>query len=232
MTSPERGPATAPAWHTLVFLLAVTLVAVREALRSPIYEWPVTLAAPHARLTLYLEVLALQVFWVGFVWLGVRRVTSLRALVDRSPWSPRGWLRYLGIGLAGWIVYLALGALLSTLLRPSADALRGLQAMLPHSRAEKVLWVAFALAAGVGEEIVYRGYLLRQFRSFTGSAALAVILQALFYTSIHLILPAWMLPGILLLGLLLGVIAVWQKSLVPGMVLHTCVGLAALLQPA
>ena len=118
------------------------------------------------------------------------------------------------------------------MLRPSVEALHGLQAMLPQSPVERTLWVAFAATAGICEEVVYRGYLLRQFRALTSSTFAALVLQAICYSLAHLTLPMQMLAGVMVLGLLLGGIAVWQKSLVPGMILHVGVGLVALLQPA
>lgn len=207
-------------------------IAILGAIQSPISEWPTTLARPHARVLLYVRILVLQWLWVGYVRFGMRHsATSMRTLVDDSRWTLLHWLRYLAIGFAGWVAYLAIGAGLSKMLHPSAEALRGLAAMLPHSPAERTLWAAFAVSAGVCEEIVYRGYLMRQFQALTGNRFVAVVLQALCYGLVHLAFPVQMLVGVLALGLLLGGIAVWQKSLVPGMILHVAVGLVAILQP-
>jgi membrane protease YdiL (CAAX protease family) len=224
--------AVASVRHTAGFLLASLLLAIWGAFHSPIYEWPTTLASQHARLLLYVQILALQWLWVGYVWFGMRHsAISLRAVIDDSQGSGWRWLRYLAIGVAAWILYLALGAGLSNLLHPSPEALRGLQAMLPKAPVERMGWAAFAFTAGVCEEVVYRGYLLRQLRALTGNTFAALILQALCYSVVHLVLPIQMLVGVFALGLLLGVLAVWQKSLVPGMILHVGVGLAALVQP-
>jgi uncharacterized protein len=226
---PEGGVASTR--HTLGFLFALLVLAIGGAIQSPIYEWATTLASPHARLLLYVRILALQWLWVGYVWLGVRHsTTSMRALIDDSRWTGLRWLRYLAIGVAGFVLYLAVGTGLSRMLQPSPEALRGLQAMLPKAPVETVLWAGFALSAGICEEVVYRGYLLRQFRALTGSTLAALVLQALCYSVFHLVLPIQMLVGVGVLGLLLGGLAVWQKSLVPGMVLHVGVGLAALVQ--
>jgi membrane protease YdiL (CAAX protease family) len=230
----DTGPkgAVASTHHTVSFLLAILVVAIWGAIHSPIYEWPTTLAGRHARLLLYVRILALQWLWVGYIWLGMRHSpTSMRALIDDSRGTGLRWLRYLAIGVAGWILYLAVGAGLSSVFHPSPEALRGLQAMLPKAPVERALWAAFALTAGVCEEVVYRGYLLRQFRALTGNTFVALILQALCYSVVHLVLPIQMLAGVAVLGLLLGGLAVWQKSLVPGMILHVGVGLAALAQP-
>lgn len=227
-----RERAVASMFHTLGLLLAILLLAI-AALRSPVSEWPGTLASPDARLLLYLRILIVQWMLVGYIWLGIRRSqTTLRRLIDDSRWTFRRWLLYLAVGLGGFILYLVVGNGLSAMLNPNPEALRGVQAMLPHTSTEKGLWAAFALTAGVSEEVVYRGYLLRQFHALTGSALLALVLQALCYTMVHIALPLQMLVGVIVLGLLLGGLAVWQKSLVPGMILHVAVGLVALLQPA
>ena len=223
--------AVASTRHTLGLLLAI-LVMGMLAIRNPISEWPKTMVSQQARLVLYVKILVLLWLWVGYVWLGLRRsTTSLRALIDDSRWTARSWLRYLAVGIAGWIAYLAISAGLSSMLHPSSEALRGLQAMLPQTPLERTLWAAFALSAGVCEEIVYRGYLLRQFSALTGSTLAALVLQAVCYSFIHLALPVEMLVGVVVLGLLLGGLAVWQKSLVPGMILHVGVGLVALVRP-
>jgi CAAX protease family protein len=230
--TPHQGPV-ASARHTVVLLLALVAVAISGAIRNPIPEWPRNLAGGNARVFLYLKIVGLQALAVGYVWLGLRlRRTPFRALIDDSPWTARRWLRYLAVGLTGWIAYLVVSALLSKIAQPSAQSLRALQAMLPHSTIERAVWAAFAIAVAVCEEVVYRGYLLQQFRAMTGSTAGAVLLQALGYSLVHLVLPKEMLPGIVILGLLLGGIAAWQKSLVPGMILHAAVGLLVLAQPS
>jgi uncharacterized protein len=102
-------------------------------------------------------------------------------------------------------------------------------AMLPHTSEERLLWVAFALSAGICEEIVYRGYLMRRFSAFVGNRSAAVLLQAVVYGSAHLALPLELVAPVALLGVLLGAVAVWRRSLVPGMFLHSCTGLLAII---
>lgn len=231
LTDKRHVKAVASTRHTVVFLLAILVLAI-VASRSPIAEWPRTLTSQHERLLLYVRIIAMQCLWVGYVWFGMRHsTTTLRTLIDESRWTTRRWLRYLALGVAGWFVYLAIGGALSSISNPSPEALRGLQAMLPHTTPERTLWVAFALTAGVCEEVVYRGYLLQQFRALTGSTLAALVLQTVCYSLTHLALPPQMLIGVVVLGLLLGGLAVWQKSLVPGMILHVGVGLVAMISP-
>ncbi len=42
------------------------------------------------------------------------------------------------------------------------------------------MWVILAVAAGICEEFMFRGYLQKQFLAITGSDAAAVVLQAFF----------------------------------------------------
>jgi membrane protease YdiL (CAAX protease family) len=223
----------APAPHTLVLLVTLIGLSAVGAVRSPISEWPDTLATTRSRLLFYAQTVALQWIWVAYVGWGVwRSRTSIRSLIGSSRLTLRRWSRYLAIGVGAWIFWLAFSAALGVVLHPSPEELTGVMAMLPKTPPEIGAWVVFAFTAGIAEEFVYRGYLLKQFHAWTGSLLLAVGLQALVYAMAHFVLPIEMVISVGLMGLLLGGIAVWQKSLVPGMVMHVAVGLVALLSAA
>jgi membrane protease YdiL (CAAX protease family) len=230
LSNRRAGSAVAAPAHTVVFLLAMLALSIFGAMRSPMAAWSQELSIPGARSLLYVRIIALQLVWVAYVWFGVRRRGgTVRALLDNSPLTARRWLRYVLVGLAALVFWLVVSAGLGTILRPSEAHLRGLQSMLPHTAAERLLWVAFALSAAICEEIVYRGYLFRQFRAASSRTLVALVLQAATYAAAHLVLPVEMVVSVGLLGLLLGAIAVWQKSLVPAMILHTGTGLMAIL---
>jgi len=57
--------------------------------------------------------------------------------------------------------------------------------LTPRGGAEVALWVMMSVTAGFCEELVYRGYLQRQFLALTGSAALAVLVQAVLFGIAH-----------------------------------------------
>lgn len=216
--------------HTALLVVAMVIVAVKAVLSRDIEEWPRTLAEPGTRALLYVRIVALQLLWTGYVWLGVRRHGGgLRKLVDDAPWTITRWLRYTAIGVAGLLFWLAFQAGLGSILKPSRVQLDGVAAMLPHTSVERLLWVGVALGGGILEEVVYRGYVMRQCRAVGGHWPVAVLLQAALYSSGHLALPPEMVVAVGLLGVLLGLIALWQKSLVPGMILHSGLGLMALL---
>lgn len=127
-----------------------------------------------------------------------------------------------------WVGYVWIGLRRSG---TSPRGLAGLRAMLPHTPGERLWWSGFALSAGLCEELVYRGYLLRQFMSFTRGTPTALVLQAVAYGLAHRVLPAPLVASVALLGVYLGAIAMWQKSLVPGMIAHVGIGFAAVATP-
>ena len=96
-----------------------------------------------------------------------------------------------------------------------------IQSLLPQTWLEIVLWIALSASAGVCEEIVYRGYLQKQFQAITGSIALAVFLQALVFGAGHAYQGMKQVVVISVLGALYGVRAAWRKNLRPWMIAPT-----------
>jgi hypothetical protein len=75
-----------------------------------------------------------------------------------------------------------------------------------------------AVLPALGEELLFRGVLLRLFREWTGSAHLAVIITAFLFSALHLQFFGF-LPRFLL-GLLLGYVFVWSKAIWLPVLLH------------
>ena len=207
--------------HTVGLAVVLLVLSIAGAIRRPISEWPEWLSRPGARSVLYLQVIALQWLYVLYIWFGIRRSgESIRRLIDDARPGLLCCLRYLAIAIGGLLFWLAVGAGLSEILRPTAEQLRGLQAMLPKTSMELRCGWCLRLSTTFCEEIVYRGYFLRQFRALTRSTLAAVFLQAVIYGMAHLSLPMEMVISVSLLGILLGGLAAWQKSLVPGILLR------------
>jgi len=79
--------------------------------------------------------------------------------------------------------------------------------------------MALAASAGFEEELLFRGYLSQQFGAWTGSRAIAIILQGIVFGLAHGFYGKAML-AVMLQGALLGLLAHWRKSLRPGMLAH------------
>jgi membrane protease YdiL (CAAX protease family) len=68
---------------------------------------------------------------------------------------------------------------------------------------------------------------MRQLRAFTGSATVALLVQAVVFGIGHVPLGMALMLSVSLLALFLGALALWQKSLVPGMIAHTSLSVFA-----
>jgi len=168
--------------------------------------------------------------WVMFAYLllGLRRqVKTVRELIDESPWTVGRWTLYVAIAIGTALVWMVCGFVIAKALRLGPHELGNLRSLLPHSTTEKAIWLVLAASAGFCEEFVYRGYLQQQFSRWTGRVYIGVVLQAVMYGVAHAALPWKLIVLVTCLGLLLGGVAAWRKSLVPGMLLHASFDLLA-----
>ncbi|MCK9398537.1 MAG: CPBP family intramembrane metalloprotease [Bacteroidales bacterium] len=75
-----------------------------------------------------------------------------------------------------------------------------------------------AVLAAIGEELIFRGILVKLFREWTGNVHLAVIIPALLFSTLHLQFYGFF--GRLVLGIILGYLFVWSGSLWVPIVVH------------
>ncbi len=89
------------------------------------------------------------------------------------------------------------------------------------------MWAAVAVSVGFCEEVVFRGYLQRQFEGFWGKPWLAVGLQALLFGVAHGEQGASAVARAALYGVGFGALARWRRSLLPGVLCHAWTDLAS-----
>jgi membrane protease YdiL (CAAX protease family) len=168
----------------------------------------------------YLAVIGCEWMLVGYVWLGGQRAGAvpLRDLIGGRWGSAKAVLRDIGVAAGFWVVWSLVAIGVNILVGPSHA--KSLAFLNPHGAVEVALWVMMSLTAGFCEELVYRGYLQRQVASLTGSASLAVLIQAVIFGAGHWYQGLRMVFVITVLGALFGVLAQWRKSLRPGMISH------------
>jgi hypothetical protein len=160
--------------------------------------------------------------WFFIAWFGIRRFGKFTfAQVVGGNWNraSRVFLD-LGIGLGVLIVLLALGTLLQQFLSRFESSSAPLRSMAPQNVLEASAYLAAALTAGFVEEFVFRGYLQRQLTAFSGSVVIGSALQILLFTQGHYFQGLVRLIPVALFGLLFTVLALWRKSLRPGMIAH------------
>ena len=158
----------APAWHTVVVVLALMAMSVWSAYSHGL---PTFGAAGHS--ITYATAMVCEWLLVALIWYGVRlRGGTLRSLLGDRWIRPRSILRDIGIailflflanttiGVFSWLFHSAPGPTLRN--------------MSPNGAVETVLWVFLAATAGICEEIIFRGYLQKQSAAMLNSTGLVI----------------------------------------------------------
>lgn len=213
-----QGPLLAPLWHTAIVLF-ILLGASLGGARS------VHPLAAHSRLPQYLWTMSWEWLLAGFVVFGVRRRMSLRELIGGRWDSVEAVLRDVLFAAGFWVVaiiVLGIGAKLLHL-----DQAGGLESMrrqlgflVPQTSLEVLAWCGLSLTAGFCEEIIFRGYLQRQFAVVCRSMLGGAVPSAVVFGAAHGYEggPRMLLIGVY--GFMFGLLAWWRKSLRPGMIAH------------
>jgi membrane protease YdiL (CAAX protease family) len=199
--------------HTAILASVFVVLAIAGGYAQ--HTGQIEQASPSGRQTIQLYASALIVEWasVFYVWKGTRRHNvSLSSLVGGRWQSPAAIATDVAIAAALWGVWIGIESAL-----PGGNAV---QSLLPRTTIEYAIWMLVAVSAGFCEELVFRGYFQRQFHALTGSAAAAVVLQALVFGVGHFYEGGWAVAQITLYGILFGLLATWRNSLRPGILAH------------
>ena len=207
----------APWWHTVLVLVPLALGSVASWYQHGLPN--AHLPGASLRLSSYITVLAQE--WCGFllIWLALKwRGSSISSLVS-GRWPTIGaFFRDLGLAVGFLVVVVPLVGAIAYLLG-GGGANGDLANITPKTVFELVLWLGLAATAGFCEELVFRGYLTQQFRSWTGNYIVAIILQGVLFGLAHGYYGKIMV-AIMVQGWLLGLLAYWRRSLRPGMLTH------------
>jgi membrane protease YdiL (CAAX protease family) len=202
--------------HTLVllgiFFGVAALAAVQAQKPGP---------APASHVPLYLGTIAFEwlLFWGALR--GLRAAgTPLRTILGGG-----SLVRGIATGLVAWplIVLIGMGAkwlLAFAGIHVDAETARTVARVGPHGAVEIVLWVLVSLSAGICEEFVFRGYLMRQFAAWFGSWPLGLIVSAVVFGIGHAYEGLGPVLTIIVHGISFGLLALVTRRLVPGMAAH------------
>src|SRR5579871_1276336 len=176
-----KAPLLAPAWHTAALIIILLTNSFLTALG--LGKHPIDPAKPHSNISEYLGTIALQIFLVLFIWVGLRlKKFKMRDLIGGKWSSPESFLLDIGIALGFWFAALliltgtafALGLTGSDHLHEMQRRMGGL---IPNTRTEMGLWLAVSMTAGFAEEIIFRGYLQRQIAALFGNVPVGVLIS-------------------------------------------------------
>jgi membrane protease YdiL (CAAX protease family) len=210
----DRKTPAFPAWHTAALLgMIAGLVGLSTRLHGAAHS------GESHRLAGYLVIAAFE--WTMAAWIvtgwRMQGKTILHLLGEFSA-RPRTIIRDCGLAVG----FLALANVILGLVRhlvagAPTDSLRNL---LPHTALETAAFLGLTVTAGFCEELIYRGYLQRQFTAWTGSVAIGLALQGIVFGVSHAYQGFGMVLVIAVYGCLFGLLAAWRRSLRPGMIAH------------
>jgi membrane protease YdiL (CAAX protease family) len=173
----------------------------------------------HNHIARYVTSMVMEWLMLGFIWLGLRlRKQPMRVLLGENWGGVRQIPRDFGIGVLFLIVSYFVLSLVSHLLKAAPNA--AIRNLLPHTPAEIAVYALLAATAGICEEMIFRGYLQRQFSIFFRSAAAGVVLQGIMFGAAHGYQGPKLMLVIVVFGVMFGMLAHSRRSLRPGMFAH------------
>lgn len=211
--------AIAPVLHTLVLVLALLVFSYAGA-RSQHH-----IALKHGPAPFYVATMFWEWLLAGYVMLGIRRRSSLRELIGGRWASVADFLNDIAVAVSFWLIALmVLGAIGYALglsgANASAEAKQRIGFLIPQNARQLALFLCVSTTAGFCEELIFRGYLQRQFACWTRSSSAALLLQALVFGASHAYEGGKRMLLIAIYGAMFGALALWRRSLRPGMIGH------------
>jgi len=222
--TPQQPSLIAPIWHTVII---VALILCNSLLGSSKLG---AVSSAGTRLLLYASTFITQLILIVIIWFGIRsRSVRLRDLIGGRWKTVEDFLLDVGIAILFWIIALlllfgvrvALGTIdLHNLEKSRDDAVRMLAPLAPHSNLEAVFFVVLSVSAGLFEEIIFRGYLQRQFIALLHNAPAGIVVSGAIFGLAHGYQGGRMMIAIGVFGIFFGILAYVRKSLRPGMMAH------------
>lgn len=216
---PRSLATVAPAWHTVILLLFLGGISWLSAASAP-GDAPTTAVS---RPVVYVTVLVFQwlMFAIAYWGLRLRRVSIASLISYRwKGWSGIGRCLLLAAGC--WVVtfFAVAQGLDATGMRDPDEIRRVVEMIAPRGAVELAIWVSVAATAGFVEEVVFRGYLQRQFSAWTRHHLAGCVITAVVFGAGHLYQGLASAALITAAGLAISLFAYATRSLAPGMVAH------------
>lgn len=206
----------APWWHTILVLLVIGGCSLASFYAHGLPN--AYLPGMSTRLSGYLSTLVEEWVLVLLVWLALKRRGLSFAVLVGGRWnSLKDFFRDLGLGIG--LIVVTVPTVTGLIYLLGAQNNKTVATITPRTLIELIVFLALSWSAAFGEELVFRGYLMRQFGAWTGSVAAGLILQGVAFGLAHGFYGKAML-AIMVHGWLLGLLARWRKSLLPGMLAH------------
>jgi hypothetical protein len=174
---------------------------------------------PH-RMFFYLITMAWEWLLVAYIYWGLRRRgKSIRNIAGKSWTSASAFFLDIAIAFGFWIAAILILSIVARLVHATGMA-EAARRLAPQSLFESVLWIALSVSAGICEEMIFRGYLQRQFVAWTRSVPIGVLLSAVLFGAGHVYQGTKATVVIAVYGLMFGILAEVRQNLRPGIMTH------------
>ena len=228
----------APVWHTVLLIIGIALLSLAGAAE---------LSGPHAdvnRMQTYALTAGTELCMLAWVYFGLRlRKVPFWSLLGSFSGSFRSIATDIGFAFMFWIGSLFVLANIGLfwtvteaaikhqpLFTPGKQltpdpaqqqTLQTLTQLAPGNGKEIAAWIGLCIIAGIVEEVVFRGYLHRQFTAWArGAAAVGVAVSALMFGMAHGYQGVRNMVMLAAFGLLFSLLALLRRSLRPGIFAH------------
>jgi len=218
---PVENAHDIPYWHTAVLVLVLGVLSVGNAKSAH-----GTLSA-HSLLRIYLATIAYEWLFTAYIWWGVRRAGgTMRELIGGRWQRVEDFLLDVAVAVGAWICALLVIALAAVAMGMDHsgnldEARKQIGFLAPQSSLEVFLWICLSATAGFCEEVLFRGYLQKQFTRLLRNRWIALVAVSILFGLGHGYEGAQRMVLIAMLGLSFGVLSMWRKSLRPAMMAHT-----------
>ncbi|MBO0800593.1 MAG: CPBP family intramembrane metalloprotease [Blastocatellia bacterium] len=191
--------------HLILFGLVLPWAAFHSAAKLSSFPYP-----PRRRF--YLGVLLQHIFFIG--------ATVAVAYFEKIPLlePPRQPLQ--AVATVALVFTAAIAFMLPRWRRNVEEREPKIYLFMPDDTAEKSLWVLLSAAAGIGEEITYRGVMWVLWARLTGSLWIAALIASIIFAVSHYMQGWTSISAIFGFALVFHLLVWLSGSLIPAMFLH------------
>jgi len=236
---PSPPPAAvAPVWHTVVLIVGILALSVQSASQFGGKQ------AQFNRLSTYAVTASTELLMLGWVYFGLRlRRIPFGSLLGSFSSRLQSIAIDLGVAMVFWIgALMVLGTIglfwtiveaairHRSLIHPGQplspdpsqqQVLHTLSQLAPANGYEIAAWVLLCIIAGFVEEVIFRGYLYRQFLAWSRGAVVAgVVFSSVLFGAAHGYQGARNMVLLSIFGALFSLLALFRRSLRAGIIAH------------
>jgi hypothetical protein len=210
-----------PYWHTIALVLVLGVLSLGNIKSAH------GALSGGAHVRIYIATILYEWIFTGYVWWGLRRAGgSLRELIGGRWKSVEDFLLDIALATGSWfgaVLLIAVAAIAMGMNQAGSldDARKQIGFLAPQSMIEVILWICLSATAGFCEEVLFRGYLQKQFTRLLRNQWIALVVVSILFGLGHGYEGPKRMVLIALLGLVLGTMSLLRKSLRPAMMAHT-----------